>query len=587
MLDPKKNRIDYNNTLIPPVGYHLDFAIGTSYSLDFETLIYILSSLGNIDYESVQNNPVSLLNVLQEIGKRVVIFCENGQIKVPQHQKTSVFLLYEEIVHTVNKNDFSFHPKFWLIRYKHDQKDIYSYRLIILSRNLTFDRSWDIIFSIDGTKGKKTNNNKPIVDFLSFLDKNLKNKKKKEIINTIKDDLSSIDFKKDSIKGVEEIDFIPLGISKSYSNTNELLKPLWSKEKNALAVISPFLSKDFIKNVTIENNEKQFLISRKEEIQKICTPKDNLNLLEQFEIYALKDNIVNGESQISEEPSEFKKQDLHAKIFFVDENEGSFLYLGSANASSKAFGGNIEFLVRLKFKNRRYISLEKIKEFLGISAKNSLFEKIDITNIHSAKKQSENNDNKIIKEFVKKIQAEIKEKNGNYSILIEIEDDKFNMFEICPLFAKKQEYKSVSKKIEFENLRIEELSKFFIVKTKELSKVVEISLDNMPQFKERSEYVINKILSNKDSILQYLTLCCFGQYSNSFHTMREQQNNNEANKTINYSGLYEDLLKVAAFHPERLDFIAEFNKLNVFKNDKNELDELKLILNVINELKVK
>ena len=41
MLHPKNDRIDYGEQLIPPEGYELTQAIGTSYSLDLEALMLV------------------------------------------------------------------------------------------------------------------------------------------------------------------------------------------------------------------------------------------------------------------------------------------------------------------------------------------------------------------------------------------------------------------------------------------------------------------------------------------------------------------------------------------------------------------
>lgn len=41
MLHPKNNRIDYGEQLIPPAGYELAHAIGTTYSLDLEALMVL------------------------------------------------------------------------------------------------------------------------------------------------------------------------------------------------------------------------------------------------------------------------------------------------------------------------------------------------------------------------------------------------------------------------------------------------------------------------------------------------------------------------------------------------------------------
>lgn len=39
MLNPNNNRLDYGDILSPPNNYQLDFAIGTTYSLDLDALV--------------------------------------------------------------------------------------------------------------------------------------------------------------------------------------------------------------------------------------------------------------------------------------------------------------------------------------------------------------------------------------------------------------------------------------------------------------------------------------------------------------------------------------------------------------------
>ena len=45
MLDPYCDRLDYGQILAPD-GYSLDFAVGTTYSLDLDSLVSICLSLG-------------------------------------------------------------------------------------------------------------------------------------------------------------------------------------------------------------------------------------------------------------------------------------------------------------------------------------------------------------------------------------------------------------------------------------------------------------------------------------------------------------------------------------------------------------
>ena len=153
MLNPNNDRLDYGQILAPPAGFNLDFAVGTTYSLNLDALVGASLALGlSVETDSLlMNNPVCLLEALRSTGDKVALFCEGGQIHLP-NRVTSLYILLEKMVFSVMTSKKrgisgypSFHPKFWLIRYKNNN-DIFRYRVIVLSRNLTFDRSWDIAY---------------------------------------------------------------------------------------------------------------------------------------------------------------------------------------------------------------------------------------------------------------------------------------------------------------------------------------------------------------------------------------------------------------------------------------------------------
>lgn len=592
MLDPKKNRVDYCQEMMPPDGYEFDCAIGTTYSLDFETLICVLSSLGNIDFEEINNNLVKTLNVLKRIGSKVRIFCENGQIKVPD-KISSALLLYDQIVYTVKmENNNSFHPKFWLVRYKKNKTE-FLYRLLLLSRNLTFDRSWDVIFSIDGSKHLKGNlkKNNPIICFLKFLQIHSGHC---DFLSEMVEDLNFVEFKLEN-NHFEDIDFIPLGIFQKTDIKKSVipLKPLREKGRcKELAIISPFLSKECFER--LPKSKSSFLLTRKETLQKICNSQHSdinfYNLLKEYEIYVLKDQIIDGESQISDGIINANKQELHAKIFFVSEGGESYLYLGSANATSKAFNGNVEFLIRLKIKNSHHFSLKKLKELFGLIDSNNklnatcLLEQINIEELRFIESQESKSDNRIIKKCLQKIRGSVEKLTSDlYAINLEVSDSAFPDLEICPLFLTTLKYKDVTKKISFAQLTTLELSKFFIIRFKDLSfsKVVEIQLEDMPQ-DDKIELIMQDIISDKNKIFQYIELCCYNGHTSFWGNYSQQTDEKEKQKSFYYAGLYEEVLKTAAFHPERINELKELTKLSCLDND--ECKDIKSILAAINDL---
>lgn len=122
MFKVNSDRLDYSEMLIPPVGYKTAFAVGTSYSLDLETLISVSIALGlNEDIDSkLSDSPIYLLEALRKVSDKMLIFCEAGQIKAPATQN-KLFPFLENSVVTVNaKKDRSFHPKVWIVKYEND-----------------------------------------------------------------------------------------------------------------------------------------------------------------------------------------------------------------------------------------------------------------------------------------------------------------------------------------------------------------------------------------------------------------------------------------------------------------------------------
>src|SRR4051812_21546948 len=146
MLDYKRNRLDYGEQLIPPTGYRLKRAVAATFSLDLNTLLSIPVALfyaQTLDWIE-GGERVQLLEAIQRCPEVLRIYHQAGRIHVPRHQNRLYGLLEDCVVGVTPKDvDSSFHPKVWLLRYEPDLGPA-RYRLVVLSRNLTYDRSWDI-----------------------------------------------------------------------------------------------------------------------------------------------------------------------------------------------------------------------------------------------------------------------------------------------------------------------------------------------------------------------------------------------------------------------------------------------------------
>ena len=575
MLNPNNDRLDYGQILAPPAGYHLDFAVGTTYSLDLDALVGASLALGlseETDSEII-NNPVCLLEALRSTGDKVVLFCEGGQIHLP-NKATPLYVLLEKMVfavNTVKKHGItaypSFHPKFWLIRYKNNEGRI-KYRVIILSRNLTFDRSWDITYYMDGFVAENpSNKNEPVCDFLRYLvsqlpsDENGRNKTK-EIRNMIRE-LPGIIFETPE-KEFYDFEFIPNGVRKAsggfYSfDETELFRDTFHE----IMIISPFLSGGIIKKFNDRNkwslikDARYVLITRETSLSSL-KPEDASN----FKIYTMRDSVIDGETAISDGMQEIRKQDIHAKVYMIRKYALTDLYLGSLNASRNAVYGNIEFMICLRSKNR-YLNIDRLTSDLfgnKEDGSDNPFQEITLKNaIIAEADEIDESMGDVIKVINRSGHSAVirAEEDGSYSANIHFGacDTKGFHVVISPLLSRKDE--DFSENITFTNLTVTQLSEFYVVSVSDgehiKERVLIIPTEGMPENREKE--IISSVVCDRDCFYRYIA---FLLGDDAILSMLETNSSEgylaDSEKwQMNYHvpALYEKMLQTAASNSEK------------------------------------
>lgn len=567
MLNPNNDRLDYGRIIAPPANCRLDFAVGTTYSLDLDTLVGVCIALGlSEETDSVlMKNPICLLEALRSTGDKIALFCEGGQIHMP-NAVTSLYVLLEKMVFqvkTAKKKGIehypSFHPKFWLIRYV-DEKNEPIYRIVVLSRNLTFDRSWDVTFCMDGKKKKaKTNKNNPIADFLNYLIKDLPDNEnsdnKKNKIKSIIRELSNIHFELNS-KEFNDYEFLPVGISNKHTILNTTL---FADTYHELLIMSPFLSSGVIKGFNERsrymNHSEHTLITRAKSLENL-KPEDCSN----FDIYTIKDAVVDGETAISEDEQQIKRQDIHAKVYMTRKNSSADLYLGSLNASHNAIYGNIEFMIKLSSQNR-YLNLEKFKKSLFNGDEDNPdnpFQKVDISRYANAKQTDDGIElSGIIKDIIRMEPHATVEQNGEHYDLIvnfgKIESEFATS--ISPLLSNKTEV--LSETVVFKNLSVTQLSEFYKISVSHSGKTIEriiiIPTSGIPENRDKS--IVSSVISNKSSFYSYISFLL----GDSYVLNAMELENNDLSPCISGGksrvsvapAIYEKMLYTASTNPEK------------------------------------
>lgn len=344
MLDPQ-DRFLLSDSLRPPQGYSLDHALVTTYSLDLVSLMGAPIALARFDWEDTESggdpDPLMVLESLRRCSDRLAVFCEPGRVTVPSDHHL-LFAMLEQTVHEVRapKAGKAFHPKMWVVRYSAPREPS-RYRVLVLSRNLTSDRCWDVIVSLDGELLDRQNAiaaNHPLADFVAALPRMCLRSPSPDVRKTIdrfQRELRKVRF--DLPEGFTEVAFWPLGVGEYTS---------WPFDEvdDRLLVISPFIEPGCLKRLT-QAGKGHVLVSRLEELDAV--PRGSLKSFKR--IYILPPDA---DREVQDDDVDYAGdgllQGLHAKLYVADAGKHGRVWLGSANATNAAFNGNVEFLVELK-----------------------------------------------------------------------------------------------------------------------------------------------------------------------------------------------------------------------------------------------
>lgn len=380
MLDPR-TRGALLEALRPPPGYVVDCAVATTYSLDLLALMTaplafsLYDRLAARDDDRERLDSFALLHAVRQHAERLVVFCQSGCIAVPSGFRQLLVYLEDAVVQVRAPNDRGvFHPKLWIERLTPiTTADPTRYRVLVLSRNLTFDRSWDTMLSLDGTLDENRTlaigDSRPLGDFVEALPSLAVDRKalgqRRKIVDTIADELRRVRFEVPA--DFQRLKFWPLG------HDGKRREPFDGERIERLLVVSPFLSAERLA-LLAEHGKKHVLVSRIDELE--AMPK---NVLDRYaEVQVLHD----GAEEIDDEPIVDDvtaprlgpippAKGLHAKLYVADDGWDAHVWTGSANASHAAFDQNVEFLVQLTGPKSKFgvdATLEGKGDTLGLRA---------------------------------------------------------------------------------------------------------------------------------------------------------------------------------------------------------------------------
>jgi len=578
MLNPSHRSLN-TSFLIPPVGMIFDEAILTTYSLDPSVLLEIPVYLSLLATDSKTIDPYSVLASIKKLKERITIFSQRGLIQVPKDRKPNPVFSYLEdmIIESESPRGGVFHPKIWLLRFING-KDIV-YRLVVLSRNLTRDNSWDIALQLDGHVGKKRNpKNDPIIYFLlntlnRFKDGELKHKKTQQI-NKITRDLNKVQWCLP--EGFNDISFYFLDQG-PYQ---------WNIQKNEkLLIISPFCSDAVLKKLA-SSSKTCFLLTREEEL--LALKPATLKAFDQ-EIYTLADGLVDDDDTNDDQNNNFQvKTDqiltkgLHAKAYIYevleDGESKTHVVVGSANATDAALTckKNDEILVELVSDDSELINVD---HFLSSMKANGYLTQYD--DLSAIGDSSLSEDDQLLEEIRKWIcstsirgYCTFDETSNYWNYVLNAEgmntQNNYQDYEtkVWPitLDEKRAQSWNISKtneNIAFSNLTstaISSLIAFEIrhkLRQEQARFVLKITVSDLPS--DRDAEILRTLINNKEGFLQYLRILLGYVYAtDKISTKNGEADFNWLNRLLDdETTLFEDLFVIYMKEPERLQDIQK------------------------------
>ena len=340
MLAPE-TRVLLTDALRPPDGFRVDVAVATSYSLDLTALLLAPLSFALFDQVDEENlgkvDPIRLLEAVRRHSDHTTVFCQAGAIAVPSSYRTILTFVEESVQEVMPPIEGRvFHPKVWAVRFI-DRSEQFRHRFVCLSRNLTFDRSWDTVLRLDeNPEADGTVDCAQVGDFLEALPDMAVRKLPDERLEQIRSLAES--FRSVTLAPpppFTSVRLLPLGIG----------EPTWPFPSAAdrLLAISPFLDKTSVSRVAPIANEK-LLVSRPETLDRLGSAA-----LEDWQTQTLQRLVeVEVGDDVSTAPPalnewERGREGLHAKTFVLDDGPQALVITGSANLTGAAWNGNVEF----------------------------------------------------------------------------------------------------------------------------------------------------------------------------------------------------------------------------------------------------
>lgn len=349
--------------LRPGPDEHVELALLASYSADLGSIGATLLALAGKDSDAGSGSPSDFADAVERLRGKVRIVIQRGRL-AKMRRTPRIAAVLDQFVREVDFDEtiHSWHPKTALVRMRSDGGEI-GWRLWLGSRNLTECVNRDIgILLTSGTKGGA------LIPGVGDLARSLAERADLKAFDpaALASAVTKIAWKTPAGVRVERIRW-----TEGAGNQTVPIPPEGTDE---VAVVSPFIDQNFLaRQITRgEKSIKRVLLTTLSEIERIGPPLaafDELLVLDAPDYPVAdpgSDQSAGGavpDHRLADAEEEEVGRGLHAKLLFMRSGQKRRLWLGSANATMRAWTGrNVEVIAELLVTE----SIEKgLKALLG------------------------------------------------------------------------------------------------------------------------------------------------------------------------------------------------------------------------------
>ena len=320
------------DALRPDPGTTLDAAVGTTFTLDLEALLLAPLAFALFETDGATPDPTALLAAIQQHAERIALYCDAAHIRT-RAEEQRLFVLLESTVLAVNAPlGGSFHPKLWVLRFRTPSGE-HQHRVLVMSRNLTFDTSWDLVARFDQEPAGA-----PLGTSVADVVRTLANVRPSALASSVADSVETATFS------------IPPPFHSARLHATGFRRaaadPIGQHTGTEALVISPFLTAARLAAIQSLGSRKRTLVSRPDELERLGAAA----LTNWGTPLVLREN-AQGDPAAPDASDGLRG--LHAKLFVSQSGDDTTWFLGSANATTAAHTANVEAFIELHGPTRK------------------------------------------------------------------------------------------------------------------------------------------------------------------------------------------------------------------------------------------